>query len=77
MYFLGPKHQSAIWDRTPPTYTPNIMYMCVGGLRSQNLQTELNYLLFETYCNSSDFLGFLSSVEGGSGSGAGGWGYPG
>ena len=24
-------HKSAIWDRTPPTYTSNVVYMCVGG----------------------------------------------
>ena len=31
--FLGPKHKSAIWDRTPPTYTSNLVYMCGGGFR--------------------------------------------
>ena len=47
------------------TYTSNPVYMCVGGFRDPNLQTELNYLdSFKSYCNSSD-LGFLSS---------GGWG---
>ena len=67
--FLGPKHKSAIWDRTPPTYTSNLVYMCAGGSGITNLQTELNYLdSFKSYCNSSD-LGFLSS-----GDGAGGWG---
>ena len=49
----------------PPTYTSNLVYMCAGRFRGQNLQTELNYLdLFKCYCNSSD-LGFL---------GSGGWG---
>ena len=64
--FLGPKHKSAIWDRTPPpTYTSNLVYMCAGGSGVTNLQTELNYLdWFKSYCNSSD-LGFL---------GSGGWG---
>ena len=33
--FLGPKHKSAIWDRTPPTYTSNLVYMSAGGLRGQ------------------------------------------
>ena len=32
MYFLGPKHKSANWDRTPPTCTSNLLYMCGGGL---------------------------------------------
>ena len=26
-------HKSAIWDRTPPTYTSNAVYMCVGGFK--------------------------------------------
>ena len=30
--FLGPKHKSAIWDGTLPTYTSNVVYMCGGGL---------------------------------------------
>ena len=32
-YFLGQKHKSAICDRTPPTYTSNLVYMCAGGFR--------------------------------------------
>ena len=49
--FLGQKHKSAIWDRTPPTYTSNLVYMCAGGFRVPNLQTELNYLdSFKFYC---------------------------
>ena len=31
--FLVPKHKSAIWDRTPFTYTSNLVYMCVEGFR--------------------------------------------
>ena len=31
--FLGQKHKSAIWNRTPPTYTSNLIYMCAGGFR--------------------------------------------
>ena len=31
--FLCAKHKSAIWDRTPPTYTSNLIYMCAGGFR--------------------------------------------
>ena len=63
---MGQKHKSAICDRTPPTYTSNLVYMCAGGFPGvPNLQTELNYLdSFKSYCNSSD-LGFL---------GSGGWG---
>ena len=31
--FLGPKHKSPFLDRTTPTYTSNLLYMCVGGFR--------------------------------------------
>ena len=31
MYFFGPKHKSPFLDRTPPIYTSNPVYMCVGG----------------------------------------------
>ena len=44
-----------------PNHTSIPVYMCVGGFRGPNLQTELNYLdSFKSYCNSSD-LGFLGS----------------
>ena len=26
-------HKSAIWDRTPPTYTSNAVYMCAAGIK--------------------------------------------
>ena len=66
--FLGPKHKSAIWDRTPPTYTSNQSICVQESSGVPNLQAELNYLdSLKTYCNFSD-LSFL-------GSGAGGWGY--
>ena len=70
--FLGPKHKSAIWHRTPLTYTSNLVYMCAGGFSVINLQTELNYLdSFKTYFHFSD-LHFISS---GGGTGEGGiWG---
>ena len=58
---MGPKYKSAIWDRIPPTYTLNLIYMCAGGFSITNFQTELNYLnSFKIYCNSSDF-GFFGS----------------
>ena len=41
MYFLGPKHKSAIWDRTPPTYTSNLVYMCAGGLRGHKSSNRI------------------------------------
>ena len=66
---LGPKHKSAICDRTPPS-THQTKSICVQESSGvTNLQTKLNYLdSFKSYCNSSD-LGFLSS-----GGGTGGWG---
>ena len=30
---MDPNHKSAIWDRTPPAYTSNLVYMCAGGFR--------------------------------------------
>ena len=66
--FLGPKHKSAIWDRTPPTYTSNQSVCVQDSSGVTNLQTKLNYLnSLKSYCNSSD-LGFLGS-GGGSGGG--------
>ena len=54
--FLGPKHKSAIWDRTLPTYTSNLVYMCAGGFRghkssnrielSQSVQELLEFFRF-------------------------------
>ena len=31
--FLAQKHKSAICDRTPTTYTSNLVYMCAGEFR--------------------------------------------
>ena len=48
--FLGPKHKSAIWDRTtPPTYTSNLVYMCAGGFRGHKSSNriELSQLVQE------------------------------
>ena len=50
-------HKSAIWDRTPPIYISNAVYMCAVGFGVPNLQTELNYLnSFKSYCIFSDFV---------------------
>ena len=47
--FLGPKHKSAIWDRTPPTYTSNLVYMCAGGFRGHESlnRIELSWFVQE------------------------------
>ena len=39
--FLGPKHKSAIWDRTPHTYTSNLVYMCAGGFRGHKSSNKI------------------------------------
>ena len=39
--FLGPKHKSAIWDRTSPTYTSNLVYMCEGGFRGHKSSNRI------------------------------------
>ena len=59
--FRGSQEQfldkTVIWDRTPPSYTSNAVYMCGEGSRVPNLQTELNYLyLFKSYCIFSDLF---------------------
>ena len=44
--FLGPKHKSAIWDRTPPIYTSNIVYMCAGGFRGPKSSNRIELSRF-------------------------------
>ena len=44
--FLGPKHKSAIWDRTPPTYTSNLVYMCAGGFRGHKSSNRIELSRF-------------------------------
>ena len=39
--FFGPKHKSAIWDRTPPTYTSNLVCMCAGGFRGHKSSNRI------------------------------------
>ena len=47
--FLGQKHKSAIWNRTPPTYTSNLIYMYAGGFRGpkSSNRIELSQLVPE------------------------------
>ena len=40
-HFLGQKHKSAICDRTPPTYTLNVVYMCAGGFRGHKSSNRI------------------------------------
>ena len=69
---MGPKHKSAICDRTPHLHIKPSLYVCRRVQGGTNLQVELNYLnLFKTYCIFSD-LAFLAS--GGWGSWGGIWG---
>ena len=39
--FLGQKHKSAIWDRTSPTYTSDLVYMCAGGFRGRKSSNRI------------------------------------
>ena len=40
------KHKSAIWDRTPPTYTSNVVYMCEGGFRGPKSSNRIELSRF-------------------------------
>ena len=44
--FLGPIHKSAICDRTPPTYTSNLVYMCAGGFRGHKSSNRIELSQF-------------------------------
>ena len=67
--FLGPKHKSTNWDRTPPTYTSNLIYMCAGGFRGHNslnrieLSQFVQELLF--FCFGFPQLWGVGQVDGG------------
>ena len=51
---MGQKHKSAICDRTPPTYTSNLVYMCAAGFRGpkSSNRIELSRLVqvIEIWC---------------------------
>ena len=49
MSFLGPKHKSAFWDRTSPTHTSILVYMCVGGFTGPKSSNRI-----ELYITSAD-----------------------
>ena len=52
MYFLGSKHKSVIWDRTPPPAHQTLSICVQEGSGITNLQIEINYLnsfTFYTY----------------------------
>ena len=44
--FLGQKHKSAIWNRTPPTYTLNLVYMCAGGFKGHKSSNRIELSQF-------------------------------
>ena len=61
LFFCGSQehflHKCAIWDRTPPTYTSNAVYMCVGGFKGPKSSNGIQYLnSFKSYGNFSDFV---------------------
>ena len=74
--FLCPKHKSAIWDRTPPTYTSNLIYMSAGRFRGhkssnrielsrfvQELLPRKQYLFYGNFCNHPEKGGKMSQKQ--------------
>ena len=45
-HFLGQKHKSTIWDRTPPTYTSNLVYMYAGGFKGHRSSNRIELSQF-------------------------------
>ena len=43
---LHQKHKSAIWNRTPPTYTSKLVYMCAGGFRGHKSSNRIELSWF-------------------------------
>ena len=43
---MGQKHKNAICDRTPPTYTSNLVYMCAGGFRGPKSSNRIELSRF-------------------------------
>ena len=72
MYFFGPKHKSAIWDRTPPSYTSNLVYMCAGGFRGHKYSNRIELCWFVQELLNFGVLGSLRLWEWG---GVDGWGW--
>ena len=44
--FLGQKHKNAIGDRTPSTYTSNVVYMCAGGFSGSKSSNRIELSQF-------------------------------
>ena len=68
--FLGQKHKSAIYNRTPPTYTSNLVYMCAGGVQGSQIFKQ-NWIILIQSRVILILLIWVSSTLGGR---AGGWG---
>ena len=43
---MDQKHKSAIWDRTPPTYTSNLVCMCAGEFRGPKFSNRIELSRF-------------------------------
>ena len=43
---LHQKHKIAIWNRTPPTYTSNLVYMCAGRFRAPKSSNRIELSWF-------------------------------
>ena len=70
---MGQKHKSVIWDRTPPTYTLNLVYMCAGRFRGPKSSNRIElFRLVQDLLNfgvlaSLQFWGWGGWVDGGVG----------
>ena len=69
--FWGQKHKSAICDRTPPTYTSNLVYMCAGGFRGHKSSNRIELSQLVQDLLNFGVLGSLLLW----GWGMGGWGW--
>ena len=68
---MGQKHKSAICDRTPPTYTSNLVYMYAGGFRGHKSSNRIELSRLVQDLLNFGVLGSLRLWRWG----AGGWGY--
>ena len=66
------RYKSAIWDRTPPTYTSNLVYICAGEFRGPKSSNRIELSHFIEVIVILPI--WVSSALGG---GAGGWGVSG
>ena len=67
---MGQKCKCTIWDRTPLTYTSNLVYMCAGGFRGHKSSNRIEMSRFV-----QDLLNFCFGPWGGGRWVGGIWGH--